>query len=82
MAKRTDQEIDDHIMATFGFQMWSPTFALRILGKNDSYDHPDDADVLGSVSRLLTATDIELVEAGDADMQSVYITTEALPTME
>lgn len=80
MAKRTDQEIDDHIMAAFGFQMWSSSFAKRILSKNASYDTPDDADILGSVGRLLTVTDIELVQAGDTDMQSIYITTEALPT--
>jgi len=76
MAKRTDQELDDEIMATFEFRQWSPRFAKRILGKNVAYDPPDDADILGSVGRLLTAVDIELVEAGDTDMQSVYVTTE------
>jgi len=82
MAKRTDQELDDHIMELFGFRQWSPQFAKRILSKNDSYDPSDDADVLGAVSRLLTATDIELVDAGDTDVQSVYVTTEARPVME
>ena len=82
MAKRTNQEIDDHIMELFGFRRWSPKFAQRILSKNYGYNSPGEADMLGSVGRLLTLTRIRLVQAGYTDMQSVYVTTESRPTME
>jgi len=83
MAKRTDEELDDHIMELFEYRMWSPQYAQRILSKNGSYDPPDEADMLGSVDRLLAASRIQLShDDGDTEMQSVYVTTEPLPGMD
>ena len=80
MAKRTDQELDDDIKALFGFKAWSPLLAQDILARDEAYDPPDDADMTGSASRLITAGDISLVSSGPTDMQHLYVTTDPLPT--
>jgi hypothetical protein len=79
MAKRTDQEIDDELKTIFGHKRWSPMLAQMILAQNGDYDPPDEEDVLESVGRLLTDTEIQLVQEGDTEIQSVYVTTTPRP---
>lgn len=79
MAKRTNQELDDELRGLFGYKRWSPLLAQEILARNESYDPPDDTDMLDSVVRLVLGGDIEQVLEGVTDMQHLYVTTVSLP---